>query len=623
MLIRRLPPAALIVSLMAAPSAAAAQAAPDSGWWTTRTNPTAPAPTHHGTVRRSLYVPMRDGVRLAVDLFLPADLAAGTRLPALVEQTRYQRSYKWAADSLDRVPSGLAWFVERGYAFLIVDVRGSGASFGRRRAEFDEAEVRDGWDLVEWIVKQPWSSGKVGALGISYVGTTADLLLVNQHPAVKAIAPLYALFDTYADIAAPGGLELSFFARDWGMIISQMDRQEVPPAQSPPGSLGVRPTDEDPDGVLLRAAVAEHRDNFRVDGFVGKMNARDAVGTNGLSIDVTSTHTHWHRMAGSKAAIYGVSGWWDGGYPYSSIKRFLTIRTPGSRLLLGPWSHGGRFYYTPRDRTARSSSFDPNPDLLQFFDFHLKGIRNGADRQPAVRYYTMGEERWKTAPTWPPAGIVPRTWFLAADRSLTPTRGTAGVDEYQVDTTAGTGNRARWNTLLGGIGAQYPDRVDADRKLLTYDSPPLARDLEVTGHPSATVWLSATTSDAALLVYLEEVFPDGHVGYVTEGVVRARHRALRPAAAAPYRQPTPYRTGLSADARPLEPGRPDSIWVDLLPVSHLFRAGSRIRVAIAGADRDHFALIPPGEVPTLAILRGGARASRLTLPTMPRRAGSH
>ncbi|MBL8985992.1 MAG: CocE/NonD family hydrolase [Gemmatimonadetes bacterium] len=604
-----------LVMLTAAWTPVAAQAAPDSGWWTTRPATPRPPATFGGVARRSVYVPMRDGVRLAVDVFLPAELPAGTKLPTLIEQTRYQRSFKWAADSLDRIRPDVAYFVTRGYAYLVVDVRGSGASFGKRRAEFDEPEVRDGWDLAEWVVAQAWSSGRIGALGVSYVGTTADLLLVNQHPAVKAIAPLYALFDAYADIVAPGGLELTFFVRDWGTIVAQMDRQEVPASRRPPGSLGVRPTDEDPDGTLLRAAVAEHRDNYRVDGLAGRMDSRDASGTNGLTIDATSTHTHWRRIAGSGAATYSVSGWWDGGYPYGSIKRFLTIKTPGSRLLLGPWSHGGRYYFTPRDRAARISSFDRNPDLLQFFDFHLKGVRNGADREPLVRYYTMGEERWKTARTWPPPGATRRTWYLAADGAMTPTAGAPGADPYQVDTTAGTGGRARWNTLLGGIGAQYPDRAEADRKLLTYDTPPLTRDVEVTGHPSATIWLTASTDDAGLLVYLEEVFPDGHVGYVTEGVVRARHRALRPGAA-PYRQPTPYRSGRAADARPLEPGRPDSIWVDLLPVSHRFTAGSRVRVAIAGADRDHFAQVPAGQVPTLTILRGGARASRLVLPTM-------
>ncbi|MCC7131259.1 MAG: CocE/NonD family hydrolase, partial [Gemmatimonadales bacterium] len=144
----------LLAALSTAPLAA--QAAPDSGWWTTRpATPRPPAP-FGGVARRSVYVPMRDGVRLAVDVFLPAELPAGTKLPTLIEQTRYQRSFKWAADSLDRVRPDVAYFVTRGYAYLVVDVRGSGASFGKRRAEFDEPEVRDGWDLAEWVVAQAW-----------------------------------------------------------------------------------------------------------------------------------------------------------------------------------------------------------------------------------------------------------------------------------------------------------------------------------------------------------------------------------------------------------------------------------------------------------------------------------
>lgn len=607
----------LVILTIASTRPGRTQAAPDSGWWTSTPGAPRGRPAdYHGVLRRSVYVPMRDGVRLAVDVYLPADLPAGVKLPAIMEQTRYQRSFRWAADSLDRPRGDVVHYVTRGYAYLVVDVRGSGASFGSRRAEFDALEVRDGWDLVDWIIAQPWSDGKVGAQGVSYVGTTADLLLVNQHPAVKAIAPLFALFDTFADIAAPGGLELSFFVKDWGTLVFEMDQQRVPPGKAPPGSLGVRPVDDDRDGSLLRAAVAGHRDNYRVDELLGRFESRDVAGANGLTIDSTSTHTHWRRIAGSGAAIYGMSGWWDGGYPISSIKRFLTVRTPGSRLVLGPWSHGGRMYFTPRDRQARPASFDRSVELGRFFDYHLKGIRNGVDRDPPVRYYTMGEERWKSAPTWPVPGTRSATWYLADDHTLRRNRGSVGTDSYRVDTTAGTGAKARWNTLMGGVGAEYPNRAEADRALLVYDGPPLEDDLEVTGHPAITLWLTATTADAAILVYLEEVFPDGHVGYVTEGVLRAKHRALR-TEAAPYRQPTPYRTAIAADAKPLSITRADSLWVDLLPVSHLFRAGSRIRVAIAGADRDHFAQVPRGEVATFQVHRGGSRASRLVLPIVP------
>jgi len=131
---------------------------------------------------------MRDGVRLAIDVYLPSDLAAGTRLPTILEQTRYRRSLEprpELRDSLDQPSGKITAFVSRGYAYVIVDVRGSGASFGSRPVELGPTEVRDGRDVVDWIIRQPWSTGSVGATGVSYVGSTAELLLVNRHPAVR------------------------------------------------------------------------------------------------------------------------------------------------------------------------------------------------------------------------------------------------------------------------------------------------------------------------------------------------------------------------------------------------------------------------------------------------------
>jgi len=125
---------------------------------------------------------------------------------------------------MDRPPQRVVEFVTRGYAYVIVDVRGSGASFGTRRAELGPREVRDGSEVVDWIVRQPWSDGRVGATGVSYVGTTAELLLVNQHPAVKAIVPQFSLFDAYPDIVFPGGVQHTWFLKIWAQVVSAMDR---------------------------------------------------------------------------------------------------------------------------------------------------------------------------------------------------------------------------------------------------------------------------------------------------------------------------------------------------------------------------------------------------------------
>ena len=156
--------------------------------------------------RTSQYLTMRDGVKLAVDVYLPDGLKPGHTIPTLLHQTRYWRAieYRWLVSAFkDDGPRGLIGsyakrFLQQGYAWVDVDVRGSGASFGTRPIAYSPAEIKDGAEIVDWIIAQPWSNGNVGAMGISYSGGTAEMLLINQHPAVKAVAPMYSGFDLYS-----------------------------------------------------------------------------------------------------------------------------------------------------------------------------------------------------------------------------------------------------------------------------------------------------------------------------------------------------------------------------------------------------------------------------------------
>ena len=147
----------------------------------------------------SYYVETRDGTRLAVDVALPAGRAADAKHPTLIELTRYWRAPE-NPESGEPLPSLDVWdqaFLSSGYAVVQVDVRGSGASFGTRKVEYGPREVRDGWDIVEWIVGQPWSDGNVGAYGTSYSGTTAEMLTATGHPAIKAVSPGWSDLDTW------------------------------------------------------------------------------------------------------------------------------------------------------------------------------------------------------------------------------------------------------------------------------------------------------------------------------------------------------------------------------------------------------------------------------------------
>ena len=180
------------------------------------------------------------------------------KLPVLLELTRYWRSSENAATGQPLPALGALdqHFLSHGYAVVKVDVRGSGASFGTRPTEYGAQEVRDGYDVVEWVVSQPWSNGSVGAYGTSYTGTTAELLAAVEHPAVKAVVPGWSDFDVFLSPVRPYGLVASSFLQLWSNFVGWQDDNNV-------ARLGasVRRVDEDEDGSLLRAAVAEHDAN--------------------------------------------------------------------------------------------------------------------------------------------------------------------------------------------------------------------------------------------------------------------------------------------------------------------------------------------------------------------------
>lgn len=300
----------------------------------------------------SCYVTMRDGVRIAIDLYLPAGLTSAARLPAILHQTRYYRSLqlRWplrmllggkplqhiAADKRRR-----RRFVASGYAWVDVDVRGSGASFGARVCEWSSDEIRDGAEIVDWIVRQPWCNGTVAALGNSYDGTSAELLLVNQHPAVRVIAPCFSLFDVYTDIAFPGGIHAAWFTDTWGRYNEALDRNalhEVVGWWAKLPVTGMQPVQEDRDRSLRDGAIAAHRGNYDVHQIAGSLTFRDDVSASDPyrgqpdarlepigtpiesgSINLISPHNYWRDVQASGAAIYSYSGWFDGGYAHAAF----------------------------------------------------------------------------------------------------------------------------------------------------------------------------------------------------------------------------------------------------------------------------------------------------------------
>ena len=542
--------------------------------------------------QRSLYLTMRDGVKIAVDVVLPKNLPAAERLPTIMNMTRY-----WRSRQGDQ-PGG--WFPSHGYARVMVDARGTGASFGIWRAPFSADEVKDYGEVVDWIVKQPWSNGKVGAFGNSYEGNTALWLATTMNPAVKAVVPRHFEFDEFAETPYPGGVLSDWMIKAWSEGNRQLDTNP-----------GVRLVDADTDQSLYREAMKRRGENIDVYAAALKTRFRDDREF-GVSIDEISLHSYLPQIEKSGVAINSWGGWFDASTADAEIRSFLSLGNH-HRAIVGPWNHGGSQNASPF-QTPDSPRVMQAYEWLRFFDHYLKGIDTGLDSEKRFYYFTIGEEKWKVTNTWPVAGTKMVRWYLDAGNTLAKSASASGQDSYTIDFTATTGARNRWHTQVGGQ-VVYADRANEDRKLLTYTSAPFDDDTEITGYPVIDLFVTSTASDGAFFVYLEEVDEKGVVTYLTEGVLRALHRKIS-TETPPYKMLVPYHSFKQKDALPLVPGQIAELKFGLQPISVMIRKGHRLRIAIAGADQDSFARIPAEGTPTITVARGGKDASWLELPVV-------
>jgi uncharacterized protein len=575
-----------------------------------------PAAQHVDADRHSVYVPVADGTRLAVDIYLPKGAKHATKVPALYTATRYWRSSRDAP-----LNDNQKQWIASGFALVTLDVRGTGASFGQWYIPYSPQEAKDVVFIAQWIAKQSWSNGKVVMTGGSYTGTTPLLALSDGSSVIKAIAPQFADFDMYTDLLWPGGVTADYLIGKWGRAVRELDRNE-------PGGLGresrdsVRPVDG-PDGdKLLAAAISEHELNpWSFDGAINEVTFSDESlkPAHGLTINDGSAYSHREQIEHSGAPMFGWGSWLDSGIAQGMLNRFMTFSNP-QLSIIGAWSHGARANANPFNLDA---PLDPSPAMRNQIIYCYLSHYASTDRSPSndrtIVYFTMGENRWKKTSVWPLAGTYQLRYYLDSGRELSIREPqTSGRDSYKVDFEADVGPNNRWATQAGNARIDYGDRSQADRRLLVYTSGPLAENLEVTGQPVVTLRASSTQADGLFFVYLEDVAPDGKVTYVTEGQLRALHRKLSDETP-PYRTTYPYRTFAQRDAAPLVPGQIATLTFQLQATSVRFKTGHRLRLAIAGADKGTFMRLTAakeGDV-TLKVSWGGEAASFVDLPVIP------
>lgn len=564
-------------------------------------------PSYFAQSLSSHYVQMKDGVRLAVDVYLP-DTSNHRKWPTLVQFERYWRS------SLDRKSSGdtpelrgrAKYFSDNGYAIVIVDTRGSGASFGTRLSEYSPQEVMDAGQVLNWIVDQSWSNGKTGAYGTSYTGTTAELVCATQHPSIKAVIPGWSDFDIYRSPVRPYGLLASKFIKKWGTYVRLLDRNKKIFLGG-----GIYPVNED----SLKLALKDHKKNFNVKRSTIDGEYRNSA-TGAYNYEECSV-VHWEKeIEASNVPMLVLASWMDAGTVEGAIQRLEHFSNPQKVLLMatahGGWCNASPFVVGDSLMTPNPTFVEQNKIELDFFDYYLKGIDSGVDEWPMIRYYNMGEEKYRTSNVWPIKGTTETDYYFQKNGGLAHNKplDSVGVDDYKVDFSVYTSEKNRWTTQMGGPVLNLNERNEMDEKMLVYTTAPVTKDVQITGTPIVTVELASTHSDGALLVYLEDVDEHGKSTYITEGGLRLIYRKELSEDSGAYN----LHSFNEEDALPMTRGRVETVKLKMWPTSVLIRKGHSIRIAIAGADKSTFDRTPKFGTPTLSIQRNALVSSFVTLP---------
>ena len=546
-------------------------------------------PTYDGHQRTSFYVAVRDGTRLAVDLFRPTSkgVVSTEKLPVVWMHTPYNRRTYRGGVAAETYPGFALRLVEHGYHVAVVDFRGVYASFGQNRAynrgEWLDAARFDAYDVTEWFAKQPWSNGRIGMWGCSATGGSQMQAATTAPPSLKAIVPMSAEFDAYSfqvngGVAPPKGAPL---------------RALPGPSVRDKGAVAV----DGPDSAaLLSSAVAGHLPDGDA---IGDVPFRDSVsGPLGVTWwQKSSPHTYLDTIKKSGVGVYAVANWDEAGTKHGAFFTFAHLRGQ-SRLLVGPGTHCG---WT---QVKADTGFDIVAEELRFFDYWLKDVRNNVMQEPAVTYFTYNaprESAWRRAASWPLPNEQ-RTTFYLGDKTLTRDKPT-GTSRVAV----------RFNRLAETATSTTGPRETANENVISYETPVLTADMEITGHPAMHLWIAADAPDADIVVRLEDVAPDASVrSYNMHGQFRASHRAR---GKAPYDTfGLPWHSHAAADATPLAPGVPAEIEFEMLPMSYIFKAGHRLRLTLFFADPA--APTAPGNA-EITVLRSPTTPSSVTVPIIP------
>jgi putative CocE/NonD family hydrolase len=508
--------------------------------------------SHKVIVESPVPVKMRDGVTLMADIYRPA---GDGKFPVLLQRTPYNRAGGAA---------GLSRMASHGYVVINQDTRGRFDSQG----EFYpfRYESQDGFDTVEWAAGLPYSDGRVGMFGGSYVGATQMLAAIASPPHLVAIFPYVTAAEYYEGWTYQSGALMQWFASSWssGLAVDTLRRQvasnldpknwvsalpvETYPVLQLPLSLSVAPyyrdwvTHESDDAYWKPWKISDH---------YAKMNIK-ALHAGG-----------WHDI-----------------FLKGSINNFIGMRNSSrarndQRLLLGPWAHANT---SPEGKIGdvtfgKQVVVDLTDTAIRWSDWALKGERNEYATGAPVKIFVMGENSWRDEQEFPLARTKYTYYFLRKGTLNTASAADEPPQTFEYDPanpvpTIGGRLCCGNDQLPPGPADQSPNEKRSD--VLVFSTEPLARDVEVTGWIKVKLFASSSAPDTDFTALLADVDPSGYARFLTDGIVRARYR------------------NSTAKADPIVPGEVYEFPIDLWATSNLFKAGHRIRLYVSSSNFPRF-----------------------------------
>jgi uncharacterized protein len=536
------------------------------------------------TVDKDVLVTMRDGIRIACDVYRPR--APGS-YPVLFAASPYIK------DSVDLPSSGMyryretgniARWVARGYAYVHADVRGSGKSEGTYDL-WGPREQMDYCELIEWAGTQPWSSGKVGMIGESYYGMNQWAAAMHNPPHLACIAPYDAGCDIYRHFVYKGGiLAMGFLNHWWNNSVRYRHLLDYPE----------RPQREDYMACDLTRDVALH----------------------------PTFDDYWKPrrfdLKAIQCPVFTIGSWEGWGvHLLGNLQGFMQPSGP-KKLMVNSGDPQKLFL----QEVVESQ-------LVRWYDFWLKGIDNGIMEEPPVRIYVRNGEGYRDEQEWPLKGAQRKNLYLSAG----PSGAVESLNDGALAWDAAAGGTAmtsyqspdpQWT--IPGIGTNVIGKAGlphTTRRILTFTSAPLERDMEVTGPVALHLWASSTATDMHIIASIADMAPVSPevasslktldmaqpARRVSMGWLKASHRALDAERSTPL---APYH--LHTEAQPIEPGKPYEFAIEIWPTCWLFKAGHRIRLEIVSFDGGHHLGHVRG---TDTFYHDAQRPSHLVLPVIP------